>query len=210
MNVKRSMPMGWLDISKENRPNKSSSSSGTKRIVFVGKLTEEKGAHILFEAIHMLNMERNAGSIKFDVLGDGPLYEAGALQFSSLASNIKVQFHGWIDEREVVLNILKDADILICPSTYPEGMPRVIEEAMACDVNVIASNIGGINDEFHDKEVLFFETGNAQDLASCIVKLIEDEQLSNCLKYHANKRIIELSHYVSAAHQHSELLLKAQ
>jgi glycosyltransferase involved in cell wall biosynthesis len=68
--------------------------------------------------------------------------------------------------REQVLALMKDAFVLIVPSTWYEGAPGVVIEALACGLPVIASDIGSIPELVDDHRTgLLFRPGGAEDLA---------------------------------------------
>ena len=53
-----------------------------------------------------------------------------------------VKFHDWIDDPISMEKIMNDSDLLVCPSRdeYPEGVPRVINEALNLSIPVLCSN----------------------------------------------------------------------
>lgn len=79
--------------------------------------------------------------------------------------------------------VLSGIDILIVPSLWHENNPRVIQEAFASKIPVIASDVGGIS-EFVEHEVngLLFERGNAGDLAHQISRVINEPNLIRQLR----------------------------
>jgi glycosyltransferase involved in cell wall biosynthesis len=84
-----------------------------------------------------------------------------------------VHFHGAFPH-EKLGEMLSGLDVLIVPSLWHENNPRVIQEAFACKIPVIASDVGGIS-EFVQHEVngLLFERGNVNDLQKqlrCVVR----------------------------------------
>lgn len=109
-------------------------------VVYVGRLSMEKGIKdfIKIAAMHP--------EILFKVIGDGPLRE---YVISSRASNIL--YLGKVD-REQAINEISEADFLIFPSHWFEGMPMVMLESLSCGTPVITYKNGGleeiiINDE---------------------------------------------------------------
>jgi glycosyltransferase involved in cell wall biosynthesis len=119
--------------------------------LFVGRLCEEKGVRTLTSAWNVLNC------IPLQVLGDGPLrdttWPAGVTWLGS-------------QPRERVMQLMRDARILVFPSAAHECAPMTIVEAFACGLPVIASNLGSIP-EFvtHGRTGLLFKPGDPEDLA---------------------------------------------
>jgi len=86
----------------------------------------------------------------------------------------KVLFLGWRDDVHAIMHLL---DIFVLPSLN-EGMGRVIVEAMAAGLPVVASNTGGIPDLVVEGETgLLAEPGNTVELAAAIQKLLDKPEL---------------------------------
>lgn len=119
--------------------------------LFVGRLSEEKGIRTLAQAW------RGIADFPLLIAGDGPL--------SGTEWPANVRALGW-QPRQRVAALMKDARILIFPSTWYECSPMTILEAFACGLPVIASTLGSLP-EFveHCRTGLLFRPGDAQDLA---------------------------------------------
>lgn len=123
-----------------------------KGLLFVGRLSVEKGVATLAEAMALLP------DAQLRVAGDGP--EAALLD--GMAGVIKLgNLPG-----EAVRQEMSRAAALVVPSIWYENFPRTIVEAFACGLPVIVSRIGALAELVHDGETgLLFEPGNARDLA---------------------------------------------
>ena len=121
-------------------------------LLFVGRLSIEKGVATLAEAMALLSDAR------LRVAGDGP--EAGLLD--GMASVAKL---GSLPG-EAVRQEMSHAAVLVVPSIWYENFPRTLVEAFACGLPVIASRIGALAELVRDGETgLLFEPGNPRDLA---------------------------------------------
>lgn len=105
------------------------------RLLFVGRLCEQKGLSYLFKAL--ANLEDK--NWRLDIYGYGPLEDDLKQLVRSLSLEPKVLFHGVSNNMPWVY---RNADLFVLPSLY-EGMPNVVLEAMASGLPVIASDIGG-------------------------------------------------------------------
>ena len=78
--------------------------------------------------------------------------------------------------------MLKDFDVFLFTSTWPEPFGRTIVEAMMAGLVVIGSNVGGSREIFrhYDKKMLF-EPEDAQGLSDRIARLLSDPELSRRL-----------------------------
>ncbi len=132
--------------------------------LFVGRLSEEKGIEILFESW-------GSATCKLKVIGDGPLKE----YVESKSAGI-IEFLGRKDKPDV-LELVRNADFIIMPSTWYEGFPMVLVEAFACGTPALVSRLGSMEEIVEDGVTgLHFEAGNAKDLAEKVQWLIDNPQ----------------------------------
>ena len=107
-----------------------------KHVLFVGRITREKGLETVLRAL--------PEGLELVVAGDGP--ERRSL---SLRASAGVSFLGQVEASEVS-ELLRNARALVVPSVWYEGQPRVIVEAFAAGVPVLASRIGGLPELVQD------------------------------------------------------------
>ena len=131
-------------------------------VLYVGRLTEEKGVNVLARA-----WAQQHSDMKLRIVGDGP--ERAALE--SLAnshggSHGDVVLHGQKTPEEV-LELMGRAVAVVVPSTWYETFGRVVTESLACGTPVIVSDIGAIAELVDDGVTGFrFKPGDAEELAS--------------------------------------------
>jgi glycosyltransferase involved in cell wall biosynthesis len=154
-------------------PDPGERSGGGDYVVFVGRLSPEKGIDTLIDAW----TQHLAGKVELKILGDGPLREKVDNDPAKSAGVV------WLGRRAMfeVYDILGRAEALIFPSRWYEGLPRTIVESFACGTPVIASDLGsmkelvtpGINGQL-------FAAGDAAQLARHVQELLrEKERLSD-------------------------------
>ncbi len=135
-------------------------------LLFVGRLSVEKGVSTLAEAAALLS------DATLRVAGDGP-------EASLLDGLVGVTRLGSLPS-EVVRQEMSRATALVVPSIWYENFPRTIVEAFACGLPVIASRIGALAEIVRDGETgLLFEPGNARDLGDKLAwALAHPEQMA--------------------------------
>ena len=106
---------------------------GRVRFGYIGRINELKGVDVLIEACAKLN-EKNwclqvAGTAE-------PEFLEG---LKAIAPEDQVVFLDWVSAKEFYASI----DVLICPSTYHDPLPRVVYEAYKYGIPVIAGATGG-------------------------------------------------------------------
>ena len=121
------------------------------RVLYVGRLSEEKGIQVLVKAATALP------ATLFDVIGQGPL---------ELPRPDNVTFHGFLDKARIHAAMRRSA-LLVLPSLCYEGMPMVLIEAYANGLPVLASRLGALADLVEDGVTgLLFNPGDTDDLAA--------------------------------------------
>ena len=153
------------------------------RLLFVGRLATAKGLPILLEAI------AKVAGVTLVIAGDGG--ERNALEGQVRALNIldRVKFLGY-QSQEQVRNLLKQSDIFVM-SSFAEGLPVVLMEAMAAGVPVIATGIAGIPELVRDGcNGLLVAPGDVEGTANAIRRLLRDPDLRNAFAL-AGRRTIE-------------------
>jgi glycosyltransferase involved in cell wall biosynthesis len=124
-------------------PETTERPSGPPRIGCIGRIAPEKGQREFLRAAAIIH--RALPECRF-VLCGAPLFSDAraqryADQMRAEAAGLPVEFTGWVSDISVAMAGL---DLLLVPSTGPEATTRVIPEAYAAGVPVIAFPSGGI------------------------------------------------------------------
>lgn len=142
--------------------------TAVRRIGTIGRISPEKGQLVFVKAARLLPAE-----YRFVICG-APLFSNPAAasygeQVRACAAGLPVEFTGWREDTACVLSSL---DLLVVPSLAREATTRVILEAYAAGVPVIASDTGGIPEIVSDGETGFLvPPGDPAALASKISEL---------------------------------------
>jgi glycosyltransferase involved in cell wall biosynthesis len=147
----------------------------TTRIIYLGRLAEEKGVLLLPEII--LKLGDKSPIEKLDIFGSGPLEKALKDKIDDLDLGGKIFLRGPIPHDQV-RDTFGNYDILIMPS-YKEGHPIVLLEAMACGLIPIVSRIEGSTDIVvkHNFNGYLCEPGNTDQFAKAIQFAIKGDGL---------------------------------
>src|ERR1700722_17663860 len=128
--------------------------------LFVGRLTPEKGISTLLAAWRQIGND-----LPLQIAGDAPL--ASEVEAASREME-NVTWLKWLP-REEILQRMKDASVLILPSTWYEGFPMIISEAFAVGLPVITSNLGSMASIVdHHRTGLHFTAGSASGLMDAL------------------------------------------
>jgi glycosyltransferase involved in cell wall biosynthesis len=156
------------------------------QVIAVGRLSPEKGQAGLLDAIAML---RDRGlDVALTLVGDGPEEASLHAQVDRLELGALVRFVGRQDERTTLTSIAA-ADVLVL-SSFMEGLPVVLMEAMALGIPVIATRVAGIPELVRDEvSGLLFDPADWAALADAIAKLAADPSLRKKLAAAGRQRI---------------------
>lgn len=133
------------------------------QIVYVGRLSREKGVATLIKAFKQLD-----GKTKLIVVGDG-VDRAG---LEEMAHGYNVEFVGQKPSEETK-HIIVESKALISPSICWETFGLAAVEAMSVGTPSVVANVGGLPDIVQDgKFGEVFEAGNAEALAAAIKRLL--------------------------------------
>jgi colanic acid/amylovoran biosynthesis glycosyltransferase len=111
-----------------------------RRLVNIGRLSEQKGQCLLVEAAAQL---RDQGfDFELIIVGDGPMRAYIEQLVSQFGLQEQVRVTGYLSNREVFKELLS-ARVLVLPS-FAEGLPVVIMEALALGRPVISTYVAGI------------------------------------------------------------------
>jgi starch synthase len=176
-------------------------------VVFVGRITRQKGLPYLMRACHDLPPET-----QIVLLAGAPDTKEIAAEVEGLAIQLRAARdpHGviWVQEmlpKHEVVQVLTHATVFVCPSVY-EPMGIVNLEAMACETAVVATATGGIPEVVADGETgllvpieqLQDGTGTpvdpdrfVADLAAAMTKLVEDPSRAREMGLAGRRRAVE-------------------
>lgn len=162
-------------------------------IGIVKTLTENYGIEYLIRAIkeleNTLDIE-NYKKIRLLIYGKGELKNKLEALTKELQIEDKVIFKGYISNEDVP-KALNEMDIFVVPSIN-ESFGVAAVEAMACEIPVIASSVGGLKEVIVDKETGYLvPKKDHKEIAKYLKKLILDKNLRTSLGENGRKRVLE-------------------
>ncbi len=137
--------------------------SASTTVLFVGRLSTEKGIGVLLEAWSRVRPDH----LELLIVGDGPLAD----DVRALAPP-GVRFLGHLGQDQI-RELMLGARALIFPSIWYEGQPMVLLEALAAGLPLVVSGIGGIPDTVVDYGAALI-VNRKSDWAESLVRLADD------------------------------------
>ena len=130
---------------------------------YIGGLRPVKGVSNFAKAVPIILGEGRG--IDFLIGGDGPLFNRIDEELRSSNSLGRTNLAGPIPHQEIP-DYLNELKLLVLPS-YSEGIPGIVQEAMACGTPVLATPVGGVPDLIKDGETGFIMEDNSPE---CIAR----------------------------------------
>jgi len=146
------------------------------KCVFTGRMVEDKGVLVIFEAAKILK-EKYSGKIEFWLCGDLDA-NPNALKKEQIESECDGSYIKWLGFQKNIKDILSQCHIMIFPSFYMEGLPKSVIDAEAVGLPVITTDWVGCRDTVIDGENGFLiPIKDAKSLAEKIAVLVDDSEL---------------------------------
>ncbi len=197
----RVIPLG-LDLSELARlpfPN------GQSRVRFgmIGRLVPIKNPRLFLDALHRTINRHPGRSVSGMIVGDGPLRKTLEHETRQLGLEGIVRFAGWQQDLPSVYEALEAA----CLTSWNEGTPVALIEAMAAGRPVIATDVGGVRDLLEAgsdspapiaqgaflvaQQGILVRAGDAEGFSAALSALADDAGLRSRLGQAARAHVIQ-------------------
>ncbi len=174
---------------------------GPLRLLQAGRVSDDKGVHTAVEAVGRLVRNYGIDGVHLDIAGSGPAEYEARLQQLIKEYNLEawVSLLGW-RPRERMPELMSQCDVLLLPTTHQEPFARVVLEAMASGLVVVATPTGGTLELLQDESSgLVFSPGDSDHLARQIKRLLTEPRLRQTLAAQGQRLVLErfsLTHMV--------------
>ncbi len=144
------------------------------KILFAARLLRGKGLDDLISAANIVNSENEQINICIAGIHDPDSRESIPLSAIHEWQNFKyVHFFGQVENMP---KLLSEMHIIVLPSNYGEGLPRILIEANACGRPVITTHIAGCRDFVIDGlNGLLITPGSVDELVIAINRLMDKD-----------------------------------
>jgi lipopolysaccharide heptosyltransferase II len=180
-----------VDLRKFDIPRDDSQSKARPTIAIVGRITPLKGHEYFLRA--MAVVVRAMPYVKIWVIGDAPAekesYKEGLLALTKhLGLNEHVEFLG---SRKDIPQLLVQVDVLVLSTVTQESFGRVILEAQAAGVPVVATRVGGVVELIDEgKTGLLVSPKEPEEMAQAVIKILKDRTLARQMVEQAKAKIL--------------------
>jgi len=154
--------------------------SDGSRLVFMSRLVKGKGVYELLESFKRIHPRFQ--DAKLIIIGDGEEKTSMERWVEDNHLGDHVEFVGFLSEQEKAQTLV-DGDLFVFPTTYGEGCPAVLIEAMAAGMAVVTTRVGGIPDIIQqDENGILLDDVEPDTIAAAIEKLLSDKELLERVK----------------------------
>ncbi len=187
--VPRGVDLEEFRFSPKSRP-KALSPAFT--IGLIGRLTPLKGHKYLLQALS--KVIRVFPGVRAVIVGDiSPGKEKYKEELLVLTRRLSLdRYVQFLGRQKDIPRVLSQLDALVLPTVTQEAFGRVLIEAAASGVAIIATRVGGIVDIIEDGvDGILVEPKNPMDLASAIIRVLREPALAQRLITSARKKVEE-------------------
>jgi len=186
----RFIPRG-VDLDKFNfTPIETSSNKTEYRIGIVGRITPIKGHAFFLQAI--ARVVRIFPKVRILIVGDAPHDKPEYKDdLKTLIQKLNIEkYVEFLGSRYDMPKIMSGLDLLVLPSVGQEAFGRVIIEAGASGVPVVATRIGGAVDIIENERTgILVKPGDIMGMVDSILKLLKNRGLAKNLASEARKKV---------------------
>ncbi len=173
-------------------------------VVFAGRLVALKEPFTLLRGFKLV-LER-VPNARLEIYGNGPLRNRleKAVRSFSLEDSVKI-FPGSLDIRSALRRAWAFAIV-----SNKEASPNVIIEAMASELPVVATRVGGIPELVEEGRTGFLiEPGDCEGLAEGLTRILLEERLRLSMGKRARERVLEFHTMERMIAQTQQVLIEA-
>ena len=150
-------------------------------IGWVGRLSREKGADVMLDAIAACETQW-----RLSMIGDGPEREALGERAARLGIADRVFWHGSVSNAGTLFSAF-DAFVL---SSRTEGTPIALFEAMHSDVPVVTTSVGGVPDVVGSGEAILVPSEQPTMIARALDSILADPASAKKRSTRARQRVV--------------------
>ena len=177
-------------VLKQSTKNIKCNFTEKNRLLFVGRTIGTKNEVALLKALPAIL--KSCPDTNLTIIGDGYWHDTLKQVAKKLGIEQYVTFLRHVPHKEIV-TYYKNANVFVFPS-FSEGLPKVVLEAMACGLPVVASNVDGNNELVIDGyNGYLIDPYNIDDMVEKVVHLLKNKELA--IKMGQNGRDIVLKSF---------------
>lgn len=178
------VPNGWMGgvvpaLDRQAARSALGTSPHQLHVGWAGRVSPEKGPDVLVDAMALLSRE----AVTASVLGDGALLDE--MRERARAVHARVLWHGAMPN---AARFFPGFDVFVL-SSRTEGTPIALLEAMAAEVPIVATAVGGVPSVVGDDDALLIPSNDPRALADAILSVRAEPELARARANRARRRL---------------------
>ena len=172
-------------------------------LVFVGQISDRKGVKYLIQAVHQLSDNPQFENLK--IVGEGPALSEIKELVEQLKLSNKVEFCGYLSDKEDIKRVYLDSNVLILPS-FEEGFPRVLYEAMIFGLIIVTTPVNSVPSIIKDSVNGFYiKPGSVESISNVLNGIMMNDFNGNQMLQNNRRKLTRLIEF-SAVKQHVDVI----
>lgn len=149
---------------------------GQPMVMLASRMLWSKGVGEFVEAAK--HIRRARPEVRFILVGDTDEDNPAAVPRDQLAAWRDGGIVEWWGRRREMEKVLAEAHVVCLPTTYGEGVPKILIEAAACGRPMVATDVPGCREIVRDSETgLLVPPGDTDALVDALARLLDDAAL---------------------------------
>ncbi|TMP14476.1 glycosyltransferase family 1 protein [Pseudoalteromonas sp. S2721] len=186
--------------------NIKNGNANSLNLLFASRLLKNKGLSLLFDSVKKLN---NQGfNVRLKIAGIFDFDSPFAYTQDEIEEMASFDFVDWLGKRSDIKDLIANSDVVCLPTTYGEGVPRILIEACAVGRPIITTPLGGCKDICVDNySGLLVEPDSVESIIKALKQLITNKDLKSELGQNGRKLVEDKFSNHSVFEQHREIYL---
>jgi glycosyltransferase involved in cell wall biosynthesis len=162
--------------------------TGKLVVLYVGSFQKIKGVYVMMQAF--LKVHKNIPQSVMKICGYGDERENMEAFIRDAGADDSIQIVGPVDSDRVHL-WMQAADVFVL-SSYSEGMPNTVMEAMSCGLPTVATAVGGLPYELKDcLGAILVKPREVDELAHAVEKVLSENELRRKMEIAAREKALQ-------------------
>jgi glycosyltransferase involved in cell wall biosynthesis len=185
------LPSAYLDFDVFH-PDESAAPAWD--VIFCGRQDPNKGLDLLAAAAAIVARARP--EVRFLVVGDGPGAAGLRADLDRRGISDRFEIRRWLETPDDLADCYRRSRLLLCTS-YSEGGPRVVLEAMACATPVVSTPVGVVTELIEDRLSGRLVDWQPADIATAILEVLDDPSAAARMARLAHQAVLPLDRQVT-------------
>lgn len=160
------------------------------RLVTLCRIEKKKGVDVLIKSMSIISKKYD--NIELHIVGDGSQLENYKNLSKELDCLNKIYFHGYLKHAQAI-KVLNDSDLFCFPTSSSEGFPKVVLEAMSCNLPIITTDVSVLPLLVGNNCGRIVEEPTPENIAEIIIELIKNPKEYNRLSTNAGQKALNFS-----------------